>query len=336
MKPHEASDVLTSIARSSSIVFFRFESHSDGTMCLPYVSDSFEAVFGVSPNEVQTDIRPVLTRVHPDDLPGLLDSISSSISSKQEWQHEFRVRSEDGTVRWIAGQSRYTETALHAFRFDGHMVDVTRQRERELRLQDELSQSDLRLQELAHRVKNNMATVLSLLELQRSTATSAETRQSLEAAQNRVRAVLLLYQELEPAGGTTRVKADAYLHRLLPQVVGGLAQDGSVELDVRVDPVHIDSGIMSALALIINESVTNAMKYAFDSHGTRRIGVRLQNTGHGRLKLSIQDNGRGFTEHSRDGFGLTLIRSLSEQINAELSIRTESGTSVELEFDEPA
>lgn len=305
-------------------------------MSVPYVSDSIQKLTGLSPVELADGVSPALALVYSDDLAGLLDSVTEAISNRSEWAHEFRYRRADGSTGWLEGRSVCINQAHDAIRFDGYVMDVTRHKQTELRLHSELEKQDLRMRELAHRVKNNMATVLSLLELQIATTHNNEVRASLRAAQERVRSVLLLYQDLEAAEETESVQADDYLRRLLPRVVDGLTTTESVELDVAVSPLRIGGALMSAIALIVNESVTNALKYAFDDCSTRRVEVHLRKTGRGTLKLTVRDNGRGIADNAEDGFGMTLIRSLSEQIRGELSIRNDRGTTVEVEFPESA
>lgn len=316
--------------------FFHFDATERGDVSEFSISDSIRVLTGLDPLDLSDGIAPALALVSSDDRAGLLESVAIAISQRSVWSREFRYKRADGSTGWLEGHSFCREDPDGGFRFGGYMLDITRHKEAEARLVSELKAKTLRMKELNHRVKNNMATVISLLELQSATSGSDEVRASLRAAQERVRSVLLLYQELESAEERDSVQADHYLQRLLPRVVDGLTATASVELDVQVSPLRIGGSLMSTIALIVNEGVTNALKYAFEDRRTRRVAVHLQKTARGTLKLTVRDNGRGIADGAEDGFGMTLIRSLSEQIRGDLSIRNEHGTTIELEFPESA
>ncbi|TVQ24431.1 MAG: hypothetical protein EA383_10895 [Spirochaetaceae bacterium] len=323
---------LYNLARTAPAIFFRFESGHDGSMGFPYISESFEAILGLKPKEVEQDISRALALVHGDDSPALLDSIAHAVTNASGWSHEFRAISSSGETIWLDGAAECVGYVENRLRFEGYLWNISRQKDVETAARKQIREKELLLSEMKHRVKNNMATVLSLLELQKTAVSNADVYSALQTAQGRIRSVLMLYDGIESTEQAGSVQADSYLSLFVPQVVAGLTHRESLDLDIVVEPLRVDGKLMSVLALIINESVTNALKYAFNEDATKRIEVHFGRTDRGTMMLTISDNGQGFAEDSSEGLGMTIIRSLCDQIDATLSIQSEQGTSIQLEI----
>lgn len=324
--------MLYTIARTAPAIFFRFEVGHDSSMGFPYVSESFEAILGLKPEEVEQDISRALALVHGDDRPALLDSMAKAISNASGWNHEFRAITSSGETIWLDGSAECAGYVEDRLRFEGYLWNISRRKVAEAEVQKQHRASELLLSELKHRFKNNMATILSLLELQKSTAQSTAVVSALQTVQGRIRSVLTMYDGIESTEQAGSVQADSYLSRFVSQVVAGLTHRESLDLDIVVEPLQIDGKLMSVLALIINESVTNSLKYAFQEDAFKRIQVHFARTDRGTMMLTISDNGQGFAEDSSEGLGMTIIRSLCDQIDATLSIQSEQGTSIQLEI----
>ncbi len=328
--------MLYNLARTAPAIFFRFEAGHDSSMGFPYVSEAFEALLGLRPEDVEHDVSRALALVHGDDRPALLESMARAISNASDWSHEFRAVTSSGDTIWFDGSAECVGYVDDRLRFEGYLWNISRRKDAEAATRKQIRENELLLSELKHRFKNNMATILSLLELQKSTASSPAVVSALQTVQGRVRSVLMMYDGIESTEQAGSVRADSYLTRFVPQVVAGLTHRESLDLDIVVEPLQVDGKLMSVLALIINESVTNALKYAFQDDAPKRIQVHFGRTDRGTLMLTVSDNGQGFADDSNEGLGITIIRSLSDQINATLSIQSEQGISIQLEIPESA
>lgn len=197
-----------------------------------------------------------------------------------------------------------------------------------------LEEKDLLIREVHHRIKNNMSSVASLLTIQESNLDHPEAATAIRIAANRVRSMAQLYEKLYQNHGHT--SADEYLDPLVEEIVRVTSEGQSVGVDKHVAPLVLDPQTLSALGMIVNELVTNSIKYAFPEESKGTISVRLARSGRSSARLQYRDDGVGFAddEESPDGrgFGLVLIRALAEQLRGSIEVQRRGGTQVTLEF----
>ncbi len=183
---------------------------------------------------------------------------------------------------------------------------------------------DVMLQEVNHRVKNNLQLVTSLLSLQAERTKSSDVRISLLDASSRVGVIAGMHQRLYTSSGQENVNLSSYLNELAVETVTALDTAKGVKLSFASDepfPVALDDAV--AIALVINELLTNAMKYAFDQRTDGQIGVSIaRNNGH--VCITISDNGKGlskgFDPTLSSGLGMLIVTALVGQIEGSLAI----------------
>lgn len=172
--------------------------------------------------------------------------------------------------------------------------------------------ADVLLRELQHRAKNNLQTIVSFLSLQRRRAESAETREKLASVMDRVHAIALAHDQLAVSKNAGQVDFGDYLRALCanidPQREGLM-----IEVDVSTGfLLPLDRAVPAGL--IVNELVTNSLKYAFDEAGGT-IGVEFTtDPDRGEAYLVVQDNGRGMSEPRQGGLGLSLVTAFTQQL----------------------
>jgi two-component sensor histidine kinase len=197
-----------------------------------------------------------------------------------------------------------------------------------------LSEKVVLLREVHHRIKNNMTVVCSLLQLQAAAAESG-VADALTDAASRVQSMALLYEQLYSSESFSELPLDSYLSSLVRQVVANFPTAGKVALEFSLEPVRLTTARIQPLGIIVNELVTNSMKYAFEG---RMSGIiRLVSSRRGdTVVLEVSDNGRGIPPGvepgSNEGFGLNLIRILTNQIEGRLRLEREGGTRYLIEF----
>jgi two-component sensor histidine kinase len=193
-------------------------------------------------------------------------------------------------------------------------------REREGRIRER----DMLLLEVDHRLKNNLAMLSGLLALQLRETDNDEAREVLARAGARLQSLARVYDNLRYEPGTVTVLDAAVLvERLCGSLGDALGLDDSIALECAAEPVLVTRDRASALALLINEVVTNAAKHAFAGRNGGRIRMELSRAQDGGAVLSIADDGRGIDPEARsDGRGRKLLAALAEMAGGELSVES--------------
>lgn len=213
--------------------------------------------------------------------------------------------------------------------------DVTERTRAEEKVRKLLSEKELLLKEVHHRIKNNMYSISRLLAMHAGATKEPEAVKAIQDAVSRVQSVMVLYEKLYRSVEYNEASVRDYLPALVNEIVGIFDHSGSVEVVNEVDDFILDAKKLQTLGIIINELITNTMKYAFAGrdYGTIRIGASLNND---IISVTVQDNGIGLPEtvsieHST-GFGFMLVGFLAEQLDGTISIGREQGTKITLSF----
>ena len=189
--------------------------------------------------------------------------------------------------------------------------------------------------ELVHRVKNNLALLVSLLNINRNRSRSDETRETLGEFERRIRSVAAVHDILDRNQEIDFVRADQLIESICSALEESLAPDGVV-IERDLVPVRLHVSDATPLALIVNELVTNALKHAFPTGQPGHIEIRLAKNGVEKLEATIRDDGVGGMEPEvGHGTGHLIIQSLATQLGAELERNGDDGTSCQLIFAPP-
>ncbi|UOQ68322.1 tetratricopeptide repeat-containing sensor histidine kinase [Hymenobacter volaticus] len=204
-------------------------------------------------------------------------------------------------------------------------------------LQHLLKEKDWMLKEIHHRVKNNLEMINSLLETQSDYLRDPAAVAALREGQNRVHAMALIHQKLYQANNLTLVDMQGYIRQIAEHLLDSFDCQETVQVQLAVDPVELEVTLVTPLGLIINEALTNALKYAFPNQQPGTVAVALAALGQGRFRLTIEDDGVGFPagydlEHGST-MGLTIMHGLSEQLDGTLRITQTRGVRIRLDFE---
>jgi PAS domain S-box-containing protein len=288
-------------------------------------SDRQKELWGLSPDHpaVYEDWE---SRLHPEDRDAVLHVLGAvhDPASGGRLAAEHRILRDDGTVRWISGRARmlYDGTGRPA-RLIGTALDVTERREADEALRQALAAKETLLREVNHRVKNSLALVSSMLALQGRSIGDEALRQQMEDAHARIRAVAVVHERLYVSGDSDSVQLDAYLRMLcddLQRAGGG----GAVTIDVMAEPVRLAHDRAIPVALVLNELVTNALKYAYGDGGGP-IWVELRRQGAEETCLAVRDEGVGlpadFEARQAASLGFRIIEGLTRQLGGHFETR---------------
>jgi len=181
-----------------------------------------------------------------------------------------------------------------------------------------------------------MNTVSGLLTLQASALSEPNAIKALEDAVNRIYSMSLLYDKLYRSSDFSELSVKDYISSLVDEVLCNLPDGKSVIVEKVIQDFNLDAKRMQSVGIIINELLTNIMKYAFKGRDAGMVTVSAIKTNR-HVTLFVQDNGIGMPEsisfENTTGFGLQLAYALSQQLNGVIQIMRENGTKVILEFD---
>jgi len=191
------------------------------------------------------------------------------------------------------------------------------------------------LKEVHHRVKNNLHTIICLLESQ-SAFLENDALEAMENSQNRIYTMSLIHQKLYQSDDIQTIDMSIYIPELLQYLKDSFGTSSDqIYFHINIARVSLPQTIAIPLALIINEAVTNSIKYAFPGNTGGKIMISLQEE-NGSIKLELADNGVGMTNSVQDteplSLGLQLIRGLSKEIQGDLKIKSKGGVRITITF----
>ena len=205
-------------------------------------------------------------------------------------------------------------------------------------LESALAEKTVLLKEVHHRVKNNLAVVSSLLSMKADTAGSPAARLALEESQQRVHSMALIHEHVYGSDHLDRVNIADYTRQLVERLYSAFAgEPGRISMETALAPVELAIEQAVPCALILNELLSNAFKYAFPEGRRGRILVSFRESGAGWLELAVEDDGIGLPDGCLSGqcgksLGLRIVAILTSQLDGTLEQATCEGTRIVLRF----
>lgn len=200
-------------------------------------------------------------------------------------------------------------------------------------------EKELLLQEVHHRVKNNLQIVISLLNLQARHVNDPEALEVMQAIRSRVRSMALLHERLYRHDNLEHIDLENYFREICESLYAayGVSED-KVALTLDIPPTNVDLDSAITLGLIVNELVSNSLKYAFPGSGSGKLGIELQHPESNRYQLTVWDNGIGSSKEpdQQQSFGLQLVSSLSKKLDGKIISEHNNGTKTILFFVLPS
>jgi two-component system, sensor histidine kinase PdtaS len=206
-----------------------------------------------------------------------------------------------------------------------------------LTLEHLLEEKEWLLKEVHHRVKNNLHTIMSLLQSQ-SAYLKDDALKAVQHSQHRVYAMSLIHQKLYQNDESTNINMMLYLPELLEYLRDSFDIKQQIQITTDIRDIHLDISKAIPVGLILNEAVTNAIKYAFPGDRRGQITISMERIADKRIKLSIADNGIGIPDNwnkiQRNSLGLRLMKGLSDDVRGNFNLENTNGTTITLEFQE--
>ena len=215
------------------------------------------------------------------------------------------------------------------------VTDINERKKYETEITRQLEEKGLLLRETHHRIKNNIASIASLLSLHMGSTTSPEAVNALREAIGHVSSMVALYEKMQLSDDIREIPVRAYLEDLVDIVVKLYSGKTNISVEKEFDDFTLGSRVLFPLGIIVNELMTDAMKHAFPGRETGRVRISAVKSGN-RVILTVRDDGAGlpggFDPASSGGLGLMLVRMLSQQIGGTFTIESDGGTKSTVEF----
>lgn len=217
--------------------------------------------------------------------------------------------------------------------------DITERKEYEKQLEESIKEKEVLLKEVHHRVKNNMQVISSILNLQSSYISDENALGILRESQDRIKSMSFVHESLYQSKTLSEVNFAEYIQNITRNLYHSYGRpEGGIELEFELENIYLNLDTSIPCGLIINEIVSNSLKYAFQGRERGKIRVEFAKLSDGRLKLIVSDDGIGLAEdfdiENAESLGLQLVTTLITQVSGELEIDVSSGTKFNIVFKE--
>ncbi|MFP4364881.1 MAG: PAS domain S-box protein [Spirochaetia bacterium] len=196
-------------------------------------------------------------------------------------------------------------------------------------LHRQLKEKEVLLKEVHHRIKNNLAQIGSFLRLQAGTVENEYAAGIIQEALNRVEGMTQIYTLLLVTDDYKQLSAKEYLEKLVQLLTNTKHSEQEISFETSIDDIVLDIKKLFPVGTIVNELITNSIKYAFSEKDSGRITISLQKEDE-EIVLTVQDNGKGlppdFDIDKNEGFGLLLVKMFTEQLAGTITMKNENGT----------
>lgn len=310
-----------------------------------YLNPAAEKMFFSTWNGTDRDPLEWIKKVHPEDRKKVIDFLDTNRPAERSSELEYRLVDEDDTVRWINSRlfPVYQDGKLTK-KFVGIATDTTRRRLEQARLENMVELEKVHMREMNHRVKNNLAMIDSLLNLELNQLPDEMdgTKSILRKVQGRIQAVGQVHEMLIGVSDRGMVDSSVYLQSLAESLCATDSRTGDeISLSFSMDEkILLPVGSIIPLGMIMNELIINALKYAFPDGRRGEIRILFQRIPEKHLLLSVGDDGIPLPSDREKKItgriGMNLINALVRQLEGEFSIEKEEGfKTFAMRFSEP-
>ncbi len=294
------------------------------------------------------------------ELPGYVDLFSRAVKGEDIDFHKLKITRPNNETRWIEASAVALKKNDEVYALQIITHDITEQMQADEQIKAALEEKVVLVREIHHRVKNNLTVLIYLIDMQAETIENTEVLQALADLQGRARAMAIVHEKLYQATDMSQVDFGDYLYDLTSQLIYAYKDKRNIALRVEAANILVNINIAIPCGLIVNELVTNALKYAFPSGPPRggeekeggqagkekeghptggeeiRVAFELQN---GEYLLKVSDNGIGLPPEmnwrTTESLGLKLVNIwATRQLAGSLKVDTRSGTAFTIRFRE--
>jgi PAS domain S-box-containing protein len=283
-------------------------------------------------DNIMTVLQKYLDR---DFYQGQLQAFTNGFKGRPQ-QFEFALRNSDDHTIWL-------QAFLNPVYMDGKLeelscllYDNTERREIDKKVRDSLKEKEILLQEVHHRVKNNLQVISSILNLQSSYVEDETTLEVLRESQQRIKSMSFIHETIYRTADFSKLEFTDYIKTIANNLIQSYhTRDVAVEFVSDMDLVYLNLDQSIPCGLILNELVSNALKYAFKGRKKGRLEIQLHET-NGEITLLVKDDGVGLSENfnyeKTNSLGIQLVYTLIEQLDGTIDVTNKNGAAFLIKF----
>ena len=358
----EALTLLKNVTNRVPGVVYQFRLRPDGSSCFPFTSENVREIFQVEPEEVREDSSKILAKVHSDDYDRLVASMRESAVDLTPWQQEFRVRTDNGSVRWMHGNSIPQREENGSVLWNGFTTDITERRNNDEELRHakivaetaNTAKSEF-LANMSHEIRTPMNGVLGMTQLLEMTDLTEEQQQYVAALKLSGKNLLSLISDILDlskieAGKVSMELSEFSLHQCIKDITmmqQAVIHEKQLVLNMALahDIPHLLVGDQLRVKQIFHNLLGNAVK--FTAQGNIIISTELleQHDSSVLVQIAVRDTGIGISSESLEkiflpftqenssttrtyggtGLGLTISRRMAELMCGTISVESTPG-----------
>jgi PAS domain S-box-containing protein len=271
---------------------------------------------------------------------------SSALENWSEYWQNIAQRSSflvESTNRSRTGSEFPVEISVNYLQFNNQeykcaiVRDISERKRAEAQLRASLQEKEVLLKEIHHRVKNNLQTICSLLNLQANSIQDPKVLELFNESQRRVKAMALIHEWLYRSGNLAKIDFSKYVQSLIQDLFqSAIVTNSTIRFQIDVVDVELPVDVATPCALIINELVSNAIKYAFPANRGGQVNIQFSINPAGQYILQVQDDGIGIPETiditQTDSLGLQLVSAFTNQLRGTLELERYCGSTFKITF----
>ena len=301
-------------------------------------SNNLEQLYGVAPNTYGGTYESFLELVHPQDRDLIQQEVQICLATGNDYNVEFRVVWADGSIHWMEGKGQvFYDEMGKPVRMTGIDMDISERKQAETDIKESLREKEVLLQEIHHRVKNNLQVISSLLDLQSQRLTDKAALEIFQESQNRIKLMALVHETLYKYKDFVRINFSEYAKTLIDYLFRAYKGElNDINLSLNLEEVHLKLDKAIPCGLIISELISNSLKYAFPNQAKGTIYLSLAFDENNYFRLMVKDDGVGFPHNWESGevksLGLQLVKVLTNQLDGTLELDHKDGTEFRISF----
>ena len=307
---HEREEIISEIFENASVAIYRTSRNGD----ILVVNEAMVKMFGYESMQEFKLIKAFDLYENSEARDRFINFLEEK---KTLTGYEEKFRKKDKSVFVTLGSCRIVDDGNGNIYYEGVLEDISKRKEAEDALSESLKEKEVLLRELYHRTKNNMQVISSLIGLKADMIQDESIKSILNDMGGRIRTIALVHQKLYQSKNLSRIDLGDYIKDLANLLIASFSSlTGRVSLTLELEVVNVLIDTAIPCGLIINELITNALKYAFPDNVDGEINIRLFKTKDELITVQISDNGIGITESEKffnsDTLGIQLLKSIVE------------------------
>lgn len=311
--------------------------NSDFKGTITSCNTAFFSLTGFSKDEIVGKHFSKLPTISMRDLPKYIKIMKSILMGKTPKPFEFIWIHKDGKERWGEAYVRVVKHDRKIIGLQAVLKDITERKEAEEEIRRNLKEKEVLLQEIHHRVKNNLQIISSLLRLQSRSIKDKDVLDKFNVSQNRIKSMSLIHENLYRSESLGKIDFSSYLNQITTHLFSVYSAEAS-GIDLKLDIARVILDINKAIpcSLIINELISNALKHAFPGKNKGEIKIKMHVDEQDKVSLIIMDTGIGLTKEpdlcKPETLGMQIVSDLVRQLKGTFELSSKDGTAWKIMF----